>query len=294
MKSETSATEIPDSITADEETICTMSPIDSPLSLARKLYTAQRMKEQIAMIKAGMSVEEVIEYYENKERGMKKKEKGCKRDLMQPTILEIPDLDFTGPFEPPPPIQNQSMQSNHFNTIKYDTEQSQIMKRRSTAPVNLDKLPKPDHFEGANQHNNHRSGSGSEVIRAKSLNLIQLDGVTTPTNFVAMEIEKKKMKKKKKKKSSSSNTQNRSPKRLERTMSLNGSRSTTDKSKNFTDIIKKNNPHRGKGADLSAELNAFFAKQKKLSLMKEKQSFHSVPNISLHHSDSSMESNVER
>jgi hypothetical protein len=291
MKSETSGIEIPDSITADDGTIYTMSPIESPLSLARKRYTAQMINEQIAMIKAGMSAEEVIAYYENKEKGMKKKEKGCKRDLMQPTILEIPDLDSTGPLEPPPPIQKKpSMQPTHFKAIKDHTEQPQLMKRRSAAPINLDKLPKPDHclaFEGANQHNNHRSGSRGEVIRTKSLQVMQRAGGPTPPHFMAMEMENQK-----KKKSSSSNTRKPSPKRLERTMSLNRSRSTADKSENHPDITEKNGRHRGKGADLSAELNAFFAKQKKLSLVKGRQSVNKAPNVSLSSANSYLESNI--
>jgi hypothetical protein len=288
MKSETSGIEIPESITADDGTAYTMSPIESPLSLARKRYTAQMINEQIAMIKSGMSAEEVIAYYENKERGMKKKEKGFKPDMMQSTILEIPDLYSSVPLEPPPPVQRPSMQPNHFKAIKDHTEQPQLMKRRSAAFNNMDKITKPNHcvaFEGANQHNNHHhSGVRGDVIRTKSLQVMQRAGGPTPPHFLAMEMENQKKKK------PSSNTRKPSPKRIER-MSLNRSRNVADKSDSLPDVAEKNGKQRGKGTDLSVELNAFFAKQKKLSLVKGKQSTNKAPSVSLSTSNSSMESN---
>lgn len=55
-KSETSQVEIPFVIVADDGSVRTMSPIESPLSLARRRLTAQMINERVTMIRAGMTV----------------------------------------------------------------------------------------------------------------------------------------------------------------------------------------------------------------------------------------------
>ena len=268
MKSATSGIIIPDTITADDGSVRTMSPIESPLSLARRKLTAQMINERVAMIRAGMTPQQVIDFYEAKEKDSKKKGRTSKREPSQPTILEIPDLNRSGPLEPPPRCpKNPSFkttiqqQPSHFKAFN-EQAGSQLMRRRSAAENNINNIPKPSHctaFEEASQYSNSRKGAKDGVIRTKTLQRLQNSGGPAPPHYLALEMDSQKKKK--------SLTQRKSsPKRLE--SSPHNNRNIGEKLNSLRENVEYDKRRRS-GADLSGELSAFFANQRKLSMARQ-------------------------
>lgn len=267
MKSATSGIIIPETITADDGSVHTMSPIESPLSLARRKMTAQMINERVAMIRAGMTPQQVIAFYEAKEKDTKKKGRTSKRNPSQPTILEIPDLNRTGSLEPPPLCPKDSFkttmqqQPSHFKAFNEHTG-PHPMRRRGAIENNINNLPKPSHctaFEEASQYSDNSRGAKDGVIRTKTLRRLQNSGGPAPPHYLALEMDSQKKKK-------SSAQLKPSPKQRE--PSPRNSKNIGEKLNSLRENVEYDRRRRS-GADLSGELSAFFAKQKKLSIARQ-------------------------
>lgn len=219
-KSETSGIMIPEEIYPDDGSVRTMSPIESPLSLARKKMTAHMINERVAMIRAGMTPEEIIAFYNKKEKGGKKKgKKGAPQVLIPEAIPELTDLRVTNKnvalppppppsipalgmsLIPPPPLADSSC-SDSVQKRKIQTFQDMMQQRPShfqafkanpqllqprDETFSIHKTPKPSHF-AAFEEASLRSGASGEkdVIRTKSLKSMQRNGGgAAPPHYLA-------------------------------------------------------------------------------------------------------------
>ena len=282
---QTNKIEIPDMVVADDGTMLTMSPIESPLSLARRRLTAQMINEQVTMIRAGMTPDEIMAFYEAKGKAEKKKGKLVKKGSLPSTVLEIPDLNSSDSFLPaPPPLATSQStkgikphkQPSHFRAFTEQTEPP-LLNRGGHREVNLREIPKPSHylaFEEASQFSNPvdkrgETRSETNIIRTKTLRGLQSSGGPAPPHFLALEMESRK-----KEKSSTSRRRRSLPSdEMSATIAASAAeknRAIHDKLNSLTENVKseRRRPH---GADLSAEVTAFFAMNKKMARKKQQQ-----------------------
>lgn len=230
------------------------------------------INERVAMIRAGMTPEEVIAFYAAKEKAEKKRGKAKKSESKQPTsILEIPDLSKSETSLPaPPPVPGkQSLkvstqhQPSHFKASAARMEPSRMRRSSETEAAIMD-MPKPSHYmavEEASQSSN--TDELRSAIRTKTLQRLQSSGGPAPPHYMALEMVSQK-------KARSSSSRKSLPKDLDNESSTSKSRIIGEKLASIKQNVE-NDRRRRNGTDLSAELSAFFATNNKAALKAKQQ-----------------------